>query len=55
MQNNKKITITNEQLETHTYKAYQRGLNMGVVFMLLVFGLVYGITKLTEWVLTTTL
>lgn len=50
-----KITITSEQLETHTLKAYQRGLNMGVVFMLLVFGLLYGITKLTEWILTITL
>lgn len=49
MQNNKKITITSEELEIHTYKAYNRGLNMGVVFMLFVFGLVYGITKLTEW------
>lgn len=52
MQNNKKVTITSEELEMHTIKAYNRGLNMGVVFMLFVFGLLYGITRLTEWAIT---
>jgi len=50
MQNNK-ITITSEELEIHTIRAYNRGLNMGVFVILLVFGLFYGITKLTEWAL----
>lgn len=51
MQNNKKITITSEELEVHTLNAYQRGLNMGVVGMLLVFCLLYIITKLPDWIL----